>query len=121
GLWAGAVAERDLVPLASARGALIAAHGLSNGGMLRIAAGCEQVRALIKSLDLCIACNNGPNETVVSGPRAAIATASQRARRSGLETTQLAVSHAFHSAMMEPAVAPFAEALGGFKISSAGR
>src|SRR5262249_38773447 len=78
-------------------------------------------RRLIESLELSIACNNGPNETVVSGPRAAIAMADERARRAGLETTQLAVSHAFHSAMMEPAVAPFAEALSGFKIGPAGR
>jgi enediyne polyketide synthase len=119
--WAGAVAKSDLVRLAATRGALIAAHGGANGGMLRIAAGHEQVRRLIDSLDLAIACDNGPGEIVISGSRAAIAIAGERARRGGLETTQLTVSHAFHSAMMEPAVAPFAAALAGFKIGRAER
>jgi enediyne polyketide synthase len=114
--WAGALEGNDLLRLAAIRGAIITAHGRPDGGMLRIAAGCEQVRALIETLGLSIACNNGPNETVVSGPSAAIAIADERARRTGLETTPLPVSHAFHSAMIAPAVAPFAEALAGFAI-----
>jgi enediyne polyketide synthase len=119
--WAGAIAPADLVRLAATRGALMAGEGRADGGMLRIAAGCRQVRTLIESLDLCLACTNGPKETVVSGPRAALMVADERARRAGLETTQLSVSHAFHSAMMGPAVAPFAMALAEFRIGPAGR
>jgi enediyne polyketide synthase len=114
--WAGALEENDLLRLAAIRGAIVTAHGRPGGGMLRIAAGCDQVRAVIATLDLSVACSNGPSETVVSGPSAAIAIADERARRAGLETTPLAVSHAFHSAMIEPAVAPFAEALADFAI-----
>jgi enediyne polyketide synthase len=114
--WAGALATHDLIALAAARGATMAAHGRSGGGMLRIAASAPDVHHLIDGLALAIACLNGPLETVVSGPQADIARALERARRAELETTRLAVSHAFHSTMMEPAVAPFVEVLRGYRF-----
>lgn len=114
--WAGAIEDDELLRLAAARGTIIAAHGRAGGAMLRIAAQHATVAALIEGLDVAVACRNGRGETVVSGPSAAVSIAAERARRAGLETTSLAVSHAFHSAMIEPACTPFAAALAGFAI-----
>jgi enediyne polyketide synthase len=119
--WAEAIEDGELLRLAAARGAVIAAHARSGGAMLRIAAQHCKVAALIEGLDVAVACRNGPGETVVSGPSAAISIAAERARHAGLETTLLAVSHAFHSAMIEPACAPFTAALAGFAIGTAQR
>lgn len=115
-MWAGAIAEDDIIALAAARGTIMAAHGRSGGGMLRIAARAEHVQGLLDGLALTIACDNGPAETVVSGPNPDLLRIEQMARQSGLETTRLSVSHAFHSPMMDPAIAPFTMALLGFSV-----
>jgi enediyne polyketide synthase len=109
--WAEAIDEDDLLPVAAARGAVMSEHGLAGGGMLRVAAGAPAVRSLIQGLPLQIACLNGSTETVVSGPRSALLQVERRARERGVETTLLAVSHAFHSVMMDAAVAPLAAVL----------
>ena len=119
--WAGAIEDRELLRLAAARGAIIAEHGRLGGAMLRISAHHRRIAALIEGLDVAIACHNGPAETVVSGPTETISIVAERARRAGLETTSLAVSHAFHSAMIEPARKPFATALHGFAIGKVQR
>jgi len=79
--------------------------------MLRLVAPLPEVLALIEGLDLVLACNNGHNEIVIAGTEGELAQVSARARRSRIETTRLPVSHAFHSPMIVPAVAPFAVAL----------
>jgi enediyne polyketide synthase len=106
--WGGAIAERDLVPLAVRRGASMAAHGAPGGAMLRVAAPARQVeKELAAALGLTLACDNGPRETVLSGSRANVLRAEAQARQCGWETTLLPVSHAFHSPMMAGAAAPF--------------
>jgi enediyne polyketide synthase len=118
--WAGAIEDEDLLKLAATRGAIMARYGRAGGTMLRIAAGAADVASLIGSIglahELAVACRNGPHETVIAGPTAAIAVAAARARGAGLDTTALSVSHAFHSAMIAPAVPPFVEALADVRL-----
>jgi enediyne polyketide synthase len=109
--WAGALSEADLVALAAARGRIVAQHGITGGGMLRIAASFEQTQDLIAGLGLSVACDNGPSETVIAGPLSDLAVAEKRAQSAALATTQLSVSHAFHTPMVEAASAPFASVL----------
>ena len=119
--WAGAIEDDELLRLATVRGAIIAEHGKPGGAMLRIAAQHLRVATLIERLDVTVACRNSPGEVVVSGPQPAISIVAERARRAGLETTSLAVSHAFHSAMIDPARTPFTAALNGFAIGKVQR
>ena len=54
---------------------------------------------------------NAPSLTVVSGPTAAIEALEATLAARGVTARRLETSHAFHSAMMEPALAAFAAAL----------
>nr|BFE69912.1 hypothetical protein GCM10020092_032130 [Actinoplanes digitatis] len=75
------------------------------------------VRAAPESLDLpddvSIAAVNGPESVVLSGPEAAVIAIASRFGR----TRRLAVSHAFHSALMEPILADFAAVVGELTFS----
>ena len=115
--WGGALSEDSLVHLASVRGAIMADAGRTGGGMLRVAAAAEDMPRMMDSLALVIACHNAPGETVLSGEQRDIARAEQRFRAGGLATTRLAVSHAFHSPMMAPAVPAFSAALAEFTLA----
>jgi acyl transferase domain-containing protein/acyl carrier protein len=60
--------------------------------------------------DLCIAAVNASAETVVSGAEAALARLLDRLARDGIRAQRLPVSHAFHSALIQPAAAALDEA-----------
>src|SRR5262245_15614968 len=49
-----------------------------------------------------VAAVNSPVQTVISGPAEAIDRAAAACESAGLRTSKLRVSHAFHSALMEP-------------------
>jgi acyl transferase domain-containing protein/surfactin synthase thioesterase subunit/acyl carrier protein len=74
------------------------------GAMAAILADEGTVRGLLEtvSANVEIASLNGPRNTVVSGPRAAVEEMARRCDGAGVSTQLLPVSHAFHSAMMEP-------------------
>ncbi|MCP2170332.1 Acyl transferase domain-containing protein [Goodfellowiella coeruleoviolacea] len=55
-----------------------------------------------------IAAVNSPTSTVLSGPEAEIDAIAETLRESGARVKRLRVSHAFHSALMEPMLADFA-------------
>jgi amino acid adenylation domain-containing protein len=61
--------------------------------------------------DLSIAACNEPGRTIVAGPAASLAAFCADMAEKGIESVPLQVSHAFHSAMMDPVVAPLADAL----------
>jgi malonyl CoA-acyl carrier protein transacylase len=54
---------------------------------------------------------NAPGQIVLSGSPAALEAAAATARAEGCKALELGVTGAFHSPAMQPAVAPFAEAL----------
>jgi acyl transferase domain-containing protein/acyl carrier protein len=80
------------------------------GAMTAVALSAEAVAPLLASgLDLCVV--NGPDASVVGGSVAAVEAFEARLQEAGAIASRIATSHAFHSALMEPALAGYGEAV----------
>ncbi|MFI0421374.1 type I polyketide synthase, partial [Spongiactinospora sp. 9N601] len=111
---AGVFSLRDAAALVAARGRLMQA--LPEGGaMLAVAVAEADVVQAIEGLGLSVAAVNGPSAVVLSGDRQALEEFA-----AGVEwrSRWLRVSHAFHSALMDPMLADFAEAASRVTYSS---
>jgi amino acid adenylation domain-containing protein len=105
---AGVLALDDALALVAARGRLL--QQLPGGGMLAVALAEQELRPLLTAgLDL--AAVNGPAACVVAGPDAALAGLEQQLTSAGVPCRRLRTSHAFHSAMVEPALDAFGAVL----------
>lgn len=102
---AGVFSLEDAVALVVKRARLVQAQ--PGGAMLAVRLTAEEVKPRIAA-PLSLAAVNAPNLCVVSGPADAIDALEQRLRADGITGIRLKTSHAFHSAMLEPAVAPLA-------------
>lgn len=100
---AGVFSLSDAVRLVAQRGRLMQA--LPAGSMLSVRLPADQLTTLPAGLSL--AADNGPKACVVSGPSAAIEAYRAMLERDGIAASMLQTSHAFHSSMMDAAVAPF--------------
>lgn len=76
-------------------------------------------KAILPLLDgeLSIAALNAPSLSVVSGPSDAVAALEEKLAGQRVAFRRLSTSHAFHSAMMEPVVAPLTERLKSVSLS----
>ena len=103
---AGVLTLEDAVKLVAARAQLMAALP-SGGRMVAVLAPEATVRAAMTGSGphVSIAALNGPRNVVISGTSEAVAQV--LARLEGEEYRELAVSHAFHSALMEPMLDEF--------------
>jgi len=100
---AGSLSLDDALLLVARRARLI--QDLPPGAMLAVPLAEEEVRPLLDER-LSICATNGPNFCVIGGPDEAVATLDARLAGRGASCLRLQTTHAFHSAMMEPAVAP---------------
>jgi [acyl-carrier-protein] S-malonyltransferase len=111
---AGALDDADGLRLAVTRGRLMeeASEGRP-GAMLAVLGGDEaKVRAIAAELGLAIGNENAPGQLVLSGDAEPIGDARKRVRgEAEAKAIRLPVSGAFHSPLMEPAVAGYREAL----------
>ncbi|MEM7353208.1 MAG: SDR family oxidoreductase [Acidobacteriota bacterium] len=110
---AGVFSLADAVALVAQRGRLMAE--LPAGAMLSVPLAEAELLPLLGP-DLALAAVNGPDRVVVSGPAAAVDELADRLASEGVTVRRLATSHAFHSPMMEPILAPFARVLRGIEL-----
>ena len=105
---AGAMDEKDFLRSARLRGELMA-QPREPGAMIAVAAAPDALRQRVPDWPggVGVANHNGPAQTVLSGPVAAIEEMERRLGAADCAAVRLPVSGAFHSALMEPAVGAF--------------
>jgi amino acid adenylation domain-containing protein len=112
---AGVMQLEDALSLVATRGQLMQA--LPAGAMLAVRLPETELLPLLGS-DLAIAAINGPSLCVVSGPHPAIEALERDLQARAATSRRLHTSHAFHSAMVDPVVAPLREHLAHIKLSA---
>ncbi|MFE3828111.1 type I polyketide synthase, partial [Streptomyces sp. NPDC059092] len=108
----------DACAVVAARGRLMQA--LPGGGaMVAVAVPEAEMRTRLReeSAPVDIASVNGPSSVVLSGAEDAVLRVAAEFADRGVRTRRLAVSHPFHSSLMEPMLDGFAEVLRGIRFA----
>lgn len=105
---AGVFTLEQVIPLVALRARLI--RELPRGAMLSVRCSAAALEDRLSD-EVQLAAANGPELCVLAGPQEAIAACAQQLEAQGIASRQLQTSHAFHSAMMAPAVEAFRTAL----------
>ena len=114
---AGVFSLDDGLRLITARAALM--HAIEEQGSMAMAFGPEEiVSKIIQPFGnaLAIAAVNGPNLIVISGKKTAVTEALAALKQTGIGSRELAVSHAFHSPLMEPMIPAFRQAAASIRF-----
>jgi acyl transferase domain-containing protein/acyl carrier protein len=112
---AGVFTLESALAIVATRGALV--QKLEAGSMLSVQADEAQVMPHLRGGELSVAALNAPGMCVVSGPTPAIDALERKLETMGTSVRRLRTSHAFHSAMMDSAVAPFVAAVSKHTLS----
>jgi len=125
---AGVFSLEDALRLVAIRGRLMQAAPF--GDMLAVPLSADEVEPFLSSKlilpssghalarkGLSLAVINGPKLCVISGPKHDIAGLERRLGQEGIQGKRLHTSHAFHSAMMVPALQPFMAAFAGVTLN----
>jgi len=102
---AGVFSLEDAVTLVANRGRMM--QDLPAGSMLSVRAAEADIASRLPE-GCSLAANNGPQLCVASGPKEIIAKFQAELESEGISCKLLVTSHAFHSPMMDPMVAPYA-------------
>jgi acyl transferase domain-containing protein/NAD(P)H-dependent flavin oxidoreductase YrpB (nitropropane dioxygenase family)/NADP-dependent 3-hydroxy acid dehydrogenase YdfG len=113
---AGALPDDELLALSEARAEAILAAAAATGGdpgtMAAVPASPDATAGLlVDHPDVVLANQNAPNQTVISGPTAAVERAVEALAKAGVKARRLPVACAFHSPVVAGASALFAERL----------
>jgi acyl transferase domain-containing protein len=112
---AGVFSLEDALKLVAVRADIM--QKLPTGSMLSVRLPVAELEDRIDGT-VSIACINEPSLCVLSGPSDAIAAIQAQLEKEDVACRQLKTSHAFHSSMMDPAVALFLETVKGVSLSS---
>ncbi|MEW2390540.1 beta-ketoacyl synthase N-terminal-like domain-containing protein [Streptomyces venezuelae] len=113
----GVLALPDALRMVALRGRLL--QDCPPGAMASVPLAAERVRELLDPAgEVTVAAVNAPEQTVVSGPVAAVEELTGRLVAAGHRVTALRTSHAFHSALTASAVEPFTAAMAGVRLGA---
>ncbi|MGH3543136.1 MAG: acyltransferase domain-containing protein, partial [Mycobacterium sp.] len=115
---AGVLSLENAAVLVVARGRLMQALP-AGGAMMAVQATEDEVRPLLGD-DVGIAAVNAPASVVISGAENAVTAIADRLHDQGRRVHKLAVSHAFHSPLMEPMIAEFRTVAGELTLGEPG-
>lgn len=114
---AGVMTLDDAAALVAARARLMS--GMARGAMLATTLSEADLAARLASFPaLSVAAVNGPAATVASGPEPEIARLESVLAADGIAAKRLVVSHAFHSAMMDPVLGRFEERVRAARLAA---
>ncbi|MDP3718282.1 MAG: beta-ketoacyl synthase N-terminal-like domain-containing protein [Acidobacteriota bacterium] len=111
---AGVFTLKDALTVVATRGRLM--QGMPEGAMLAVLLPEAEVAQLAPELE--IAAVNAPSLCVVSGPLDLVAQFEALLTERHVAHHRLHTSHAFHSSMMEPVLAPLVDALRRIRLST---
>lgn len=112
---AGALSVEDTLRLSALRGRLMDTEAAANPGAMaavmgksptEVAGFCSQAKGLVQPANY-----NAPKQTVITGSKEGVASASAMAKEAGAKVIPLKVSGAWHSPLMEKAGVEMAEAI----------
>jgi acyl transferase domain-containing protein len=109
---AGVFRLEDALALVVQRGQLM--QNMPRGSMLAVPMQEDELQKMLPAT-LSLATLNGPSQCVVSGPTPEVEAFLAALKASGKIGTLLHTSHAFHSAMMDPVLQPFAKCVSNMK------
>ncbi|BCO73398.1 type I polyketide synthase [Mycobacterium intracellulare] len=115
---AGVLSLKNAAVLVAARGRFMQALP-SGGAMVAVQATEDEVRPLLVPSEqdsVGIAAVNGPASVVISGTQGAVTAIADQLRAEGRRVHQLAVSHAFHSPLMDAMIDEFGTVAAGLTI-----
>src|SRR4051794_17681850 len=109
----GSISVEDGLWLAARRGRVMedVAARQPRGGMVALLGDEATTRRIAAARGLTVANDNAPGQLILSGPETELDRAAEDAKAEGLKAMTLAVSGAFHTEAMAPAVPEFQEAL----------
>ncbi|WP_344112676.1 non-ribosomal peptide synthetase/type I polyketide synthase [Kribbella alba] len=105
---AGALSLADGVRLTAKRGQLMQ-RGTVPGAMVAVRADADRVRELARTSGVEIAAGNGPQSFVLTGTEVIVGQLAEQLDRLELKWQRLDVDRAFHSSLVDPILADFAE------------
>ncbi len=114
----GVFSLADGLKLIAARGRLMQALP-QDGSMVAVSTDEAKAEAAIApyQAEVSIAAVNGPKSIVISGKNKAIKTITENLKAEGVKTRPLAVSHAFHSPLIEPMLDEFRQVVNEVTLS----
>ena len=115
--FAGVLSDSDTIYLVGRRAQLLEEHcTVGTHSMLAVKSSAQDLVSYLAQGLLEVACINGPEDTVISGPDAQIDMLSQDLLKINIKSTKLKTQFAFHSAQVEPMLSAFEKIAGSIKF-----